>query len=91
MALTIMPCTDAVACKESPSEHGTAHQHNDDETDTCSPFCVCACCGVAGFVFASPKIYIQRIAKSNSPELISSYNSQFNSSYFYSFWQPPKI
>jgi hypothetical protein len=93
MALTIMPCTDSITCEESSSNHTSTHQHDhgDDESDTCSPFCVCACCGISGFVFESPKIYIQRVQKINSPELISSYNSQFHSSYFYSFWQPPKI
>lgn len=90
----MMPCTDAVTCeKDTHSEQASSHQHDhrEDETDSCSPFCVCSCCGVSGVIFSSPKLFFEKIKKVNTPVLVSTYNSEFSSSYFYSFWQPPKI
>lgn len=90
-----MPCTDANTCdtdfhsETTQTEH---HNHNEDHNDSCSPFCVCACCGsVVGFVLTSNKVAFNATEKINNPALISNYDSIFNSAYFYSFWQPPKI
>ena len=90
-----MPCTDAATCdqdlhaKTSTQKH---HDHKDDQDDSCSPFCVCACCGsVIGFVLSSNKVVFANPEKINTPAFISNYNSIFNSAYFYNFWQPPKI
>ena len=93
MALTIMPCTDSVTCKnDSPaSTSSNQHDHREDEADSCSPFCVCACCGVAGLLFPSPKLFFIKSKKANTPTQASTYNSEFISTYYYTFWQPPKI
>jgi hypothetical protein len=92
MALTIMPCTDSITCENKTSTASTQqHDHREDDTDSCSPFCVCSCCGVAGVLFSSPTLFFERIKKADTPILASTYNSAFISTYFYTFWQPPKI
>lgn len=92
--LAIMPCTDAATCeKEVHTENATAHQHNhrEDDTDSCSPFCVCSCCGVVGIYFSSPQLFFTKTKTIHSSVLVATYNSEFISSYYYTFWQPPKI
>jgi hypothetical protein len=95
LALAIMPCTDMETCENdvhiiSISAHH--HDHKEDHGDTCSPFCVCACCGgIMGFILTSNNVLFDHPEKINNPAFISNYNSIFNSAYFYSFWQPPKI
>ena len=92
MALAMMPCTDAVTCENEKSATASSHHdHGDDEKDSCSPFCVCACCGVAGVLFSSPKLFFTKSKKVHTPALVSTYNSEFLSTYYYTFWQPPKI
>ncbi|WP_157447121.1 DUF6660 family protein [Cytophaga aurantiaca] len=95
IVLSMMPCTDAVTCEKDihTKEQTATHQHNhrEDEADSCSPFCVCACCGVSGVIFSSPKLFFIRTKKATTPVLASTYNSEFISTYYYTFWQPPKI
>ena len=93
MALTIMPCTDAVTCEKNThiATSYNHHDHREDQTDSCSPFCVCACCGVAGVLFSSTKLFLTKTKKVNTHTLDSTYNSEFISTYYYTFWQPPKI
>lgn len=51
LVLSCMPCADAASfLKSNKQKHETvktAHQQEHENTDTCSPFCHCACC--AGF------------------------------------------
>jgi hypothetical protein len=57
MSLTLMPCGDLAQYGAHNHEeiginidfdHASHQPDNDhrDEADTCSPFCICACCGV---------------------------------------------
>ena len=94
MTLAMMPCTDAATCENDSHASNTSskhHDHREDDTDSCSPFCVCACCGVAGVIFSSPKLFFAKSKKIHTPALASTYNSEFISTYYYTFWQPPKI
>lgn len=90
-----MPCSDAITCQEEivrTSSSTLNHDHSEDEDDVCSPFCVCSCCGSYTFLFTPYNIFhIEKIAKANTPIFVSFYHSDFISSYYYSFWQPPKI
>ncbi|SFX61730.1 hypothetical protein SAMN04487930_106175 [Cytophaga hutchinsonii ATCC 33406] len=89
-----MPCPDAITCQEMKSNNSYSdknHDHSEDETDLCSPFCVCSCCGCSGFLLTIAKIYFKDEVKINTPFFVFFYRSEFISSYYYSFWQPPKI
>lgn len=97
-ALAVMPCSDNITCdnKETTAQHDDsgssplAHDHSEDEGDLCTPFCNCACCGCMGFIVTVPSIHLINI-KEIIPSVTFTYEGSFVSSYFYSFWQPPKI
>jgi len=100
MSLTLMPCGDLDQYgvhehNEISQEinHSQAPTHHDqdqrDEADTCSPFCICACCGVIyNFEFNSillPEAAVQMDKK------FPSYASNLYSNEFLFIWKPPKI
>jgi len=94
-ALAVMPCSDDITCEkvntsEQALDSPISHNHSEDEGDLCTPFCTCACCGCGGFIITTPSFYlIGSIVMTPSPSTI--YQSNFISSYYFSFWQPPKI
>ena len=86
-----MPCTDRITC-DMENEFISLHDHNEDAADTCSPFCICACCGSVSLempVLAN-SFCLERnemiVSKTDVPN-----NPNFISSHFFSIWQPPKI
>jgi len=92
--LSCLPCADMeVSSLSHSSQEITSnpdkHSH-DKDNDTCSPFCVCNCCGnhqvfvdYAHYNFSS----LRDIIYTKVPE----YQSLFTSTYFGSVWQPPQI
>ncbi|MBY0424758.1 MAG: hypothetical protein K2Q22_03895, partial [Cytophagales bacterium] len=93
IALAVMPCSDAITCeneKSSIAKSNTNHSHSEDEGDLCTPFCICACCGCNGFVVSVPYFSIVK-TRFITPLFITPYSSDFISSYYNSFWQPPKL
>ncbi len=93
LGLTLLPCTDHhlhVAVDEvvvyQPTSDSEAHSHL---VETCSPFCVCQCCGMGvqllyPFQLAGPVFQLYKPAR-NFRFL------DFENPVFYGFWQPPKI
>jgi hypothetical protein len=86
-----LPCVDeAIDLNKTLTELSTAHhQHHDTKhTDSCSPFCVCACCSVTvdltAFVFETDP------ARSIQSQLMPFYKESV-SSYFQPIWQPPQL
>ena len=86
-----LPCVDeAIDFNKTFVEISTAHHHHDDpnQTDTCSPFCVCSCCSVTveltSFVFESNPV------REIQSQLIPYYKESF-STYFHPIWQPPQL
>jgi len=45
-----IPCNDSDTCADEKKTNTalviSTHDHNQDEADTCSPFCFCTCCNV---------------------------------------------
>ena len=91
LVLSTVPCSDDMDCKEEGVELNADHTNHEHNDDTCTPFCACSCCGIAGIVLAAPKLFVNfQEGKKHTPTA-TEYHSDFISSYFYSFWQPPKI
>lgn len=47
LALSVVPCSDTFMAGQSDKESITfsaSHNHTSDNTDFCSPFCICNCC-----------------------------------------------
>ena len=82
-------------CTETKTESKPASEHNDHEKDTenCSPFCICACCGstiVSNFLFNSIISDKKQIFLSEK-EKINFYTTSSISDFCGNIWQPPKI
>lgn len=95
-ALSTIPCVDiehdsAAHAKVNHTSEKEKHSH-DKDSDLCSPFCICNCCGQQITLTLVPSInynfqvQFEEIKTSNSI-----YTSAFNSTFYGSIWQPPQI
>jgi hypothetical protein len=74
---------------EQTASATTDHSSHDNDTENCSPFCMCACCGQS-FSFT----HFQADLGLNFPTVsqkITVYKASFTSEVSFSIWQPPKI
>ena len=91
LSLASMPCVDEpnhVCTKHQ--EHSTQNdtQQNNNLPNTCSPFCVCACCNVSVVVsFYFVNTIPSRLVQNAYIPFYENITSRFN----VSIWQPPKI
>ena len=91
LALSLVPCSDDDNCNEPNIALSSDHSGHEHDEDSCTPFCTCSCCGCAGFVLAAPILNVEFPEVKTQIQPATTYNSDFTSSYFYFFWQPPKI
>jgi hypothetical protein len=92
-----MPCGDTEECKVLDNGKETfaqteQHDHQED-TESCSPFCTCACCGsTIVFNFQCPVLMTESTSFSFPlSERIIVKNDSFTSNFYGNIWQPPKI
>lgn len=93
LALAVMPCSDKDNCQYQSADQSTFattdHSDHDSDTENCSPFCMCACCGQ---FFSSPfSHYSLSLHVPVSLEKFPVYKASFVSEVYLSIWQPPKI
>lgn len=69
--------------------HQDTHDHT--ESDLCTPFCLCGCCGMVSGVVLQWNVYslVKKTFELSKPEIY--YKSIFIPHYFGKIWQPPKI
>ncbi|WP_216657878.1 DUF6660 family protein [Sphingobacterium shayense] len=97
-ALFLMPCVDTYGQEASFLDnhskelaHGKDHDHP-GLADSCSPFCLCSCCGtVLGGVFYWDVFNFSEIKITELTKPNPQYVSQFVPRYVGDIWQPPKI
>lgn len=97
MVLFIMPCADMYEKDVfNNHEHSTeiTHQDNHEHTDSdlCTPFCLCGCCGIVSGVVLQwnvPNIGKPKTFDLSKPKIY--YKPTFISHYLGGIWQPPKI
>jgi hypothetical protein len=89
-----MPCADtAEKClksNEATTSQTGNHKESQEHNETCSPFCICACCGhqAAFNIFPASIKYIKPFkAEKQTPV----YNQNIVSAYYGNIWQPPKL
>lgn len=90
LLLSCMPCNDSSDCSSEESVSvavsGT-HDDHDDDTEHCTPFCVCACC-------AAPAVQFQQapaIKNFVAGKIVNSYPAEFIfSNTEHNIWQPPR-
>jgi hypothetical protein len=96
--LSVLPCSDKEECtttaktEQSIISSNSNHDQHNHENEQCTPFCVCACCGVHGFQLQMPffnfkekKVFTDKEKQKNSYTFI--YSNEFTSN----IWQPPKL
>jgi hypothetical protein len=83
LALNVLPCSDLAQHADNQEiEHG-------DEADSCSPFCICACCGViTGFELSPIQLPSSNL---NLVEYFALYQDDAHSNELLFIWKPPKI
>ncbi|HVD97251.1 MAG TPA: DUF6660 family protein [Cytophagaceae bacterium] len=89
LVLSTVPCSDDH--EQAQPSTGLSDNHSDHEQDSCTPFCSCSCCGIGGIVLSTPVFSVTLHTVQTSSPSSSHYSFDFISSYFYSFWQPPKL
>ncbi|MBK6819564.1 MAG: hypothetical protein IPH78_07780 [Bacteroidetes bacterium] len=93
LALAVMPCSDKDDCKYMSADQSTYtttdHSDHDSDTENCSPFCMCACCGQT--FSSSFTNYSLALHVPVSVEKFPLYNASFASEVYLSIWQPPKL
>jgi hypothetical protein len=94
LLLSIAPCGDSDDCnvKKTKTEFSSNdHSTHNHDTESCSPFCHCACCGQT--ITFHP--IFSTILKFERPlsivKAVSIYDQHFISNYFASIWQPPQL
>lgn len=92
-ALFVLPCTDGNNnCLTSSDSRSSQmdHSHDQDSRDTCSPFCLCSCCGISmnSFQFTTGEFYTLIPVPIAKKTVIR--DVFFTSNYLGSIWQPPK-
>ncbi|WP_244307383.1 DUF6660 family protein [Flavobacterium fluviatile] len=97
LSLSAITCADAdmyssvsKSAEISQSNHneGTSHK---GETDLCSPFCSCACCGIQVVNNLNAISFDFPVIIPEIPPKVSQYQSILISSFTGSIWQPPQI
>jgi hypothetical protein len=91
LLLSCLPCADKDETFSSlkVSEYSSSKEHHDN--DTCSPFCVCNCCGTQSVTYNAIYIFDFIVVKKMVVNKIPEYQSIFASNFFGSIWQPPQI
>jgi hypothetical protein len=76
---------------EVSSNHNEKSHNHDKESDLCSPFCSCNCCGSQIVSFFKVTTISFTVVSKNIKTQLPSYASQFTSDFYGSIWQPPQI
>ena len=93
IGLSVMPCTDVEIYNshqigQLSSDKNHAHK---DNSDLCSPFCACNCCGFHFVAFQPNPVFDFKVGTFSISILPLNYESVFFSSFSCNIWQPPKI
>lgn len=101
--LACMPCADAMPMMQSSHDteitefdldgevtsDDTAHTHDHEHHDTCTPFCVCLCCGLSINIVDLPVIASDII--SSVFQYSFSYSTLYHLLTVTSMWHPPAM
>ena len=93
LLLALLPCGDRLECNDSDSRSTsiseTQHDEHQHETEICSPFCICACCGQLVNIPSTTSFLVKAIL--TKTQLQPSHREKFLTEPYYAIWQPPKL
>lgn len=91
LVLSLAPCGDEIDCNNhianKTEQTGDKHDH---KTESCSPFCICACCSHISNIF-SEKTDICKFNLILVAQAQPCSNETFISESHSNIWQPPKL
>ncbi len=93
LLLTCLPCGDAKDCTETVKTDVAQTDHDDHEdTESCSPFCVCACCGTNMSFDFNYGVAVSDLLQPVLTQKVKNnrYNNNFVSGFYGNIWQPPR-
>lgn len=94
LVLSLVPCSDDISII-SGGDHSISsiedhsHSHESETQDSCTPFCICQCCGSSinlplyAFISSNKKV----VNSKKYPNYISSYSFVFKEG----VWHPPSV
>ena len=95
ITLSVLPCNDSVECDDftkTTISQTDKHDNHSHETEQCTPFCVCACCGVHAFQIQAPFIPSkENIFVFDNEKLKTVYSFFYTQNISSKIWQPPKV
>lgn len=92
-SLLVYPCSDSSECETKTELSKTnTPQKNHPETEHCTPFCACACCGVPSLQnHLSFTIFKKRLSPSEKEKQLNFHSFCYEDKMGSKIWQPPKI
>ena len=86
LALSSVPCSDTVNETDNTVQ---TENHSDHSDDGCTPFCTCACCGIAipfeVLIFENENLNVTIISHTFK------YKTEFTQGFITSIWHPPTV
>lgn len=89
-ALAVMPCGDNEDCTQSKLQIELAddHSEHEHESEMCTPFCICSCCGTS--LQVANIFNFEIVTAVTSKPLPTSYTDSIQEISL-SIWQPPQL
>jgi hypothetical protein len=92
LLLSFLPCADSKECTAFGEQRISAlagHEGHNHQQESCTPFCICACCGTVTFfqqvtLFPVPHTQLQERPEFHNVLSFHSYD-------FHTVWQPPQL
>jgi hypothetical protein len=94
LALSVYPCSDQETCADERIQGSTVvnvqdHNHTSEESDHCTPFCICSCCAAHIQLHYVSDITLVNLVH-NTP-IATQYLERHSLNNSKAIWQPPKI
>ena len=92
LILCCLPCSDNTECtvpKSYANSQTDDHQKHSHESENCTPFCTCSCCGLIAFIAPISQIHI--IINKEKSINYPVYSTFILSGVYAFIWQPPQL
>lgn len=94
LALSVVSCADDIEShsdgnKVEVSVSQDEHNHSENCTDFCSPFCTCACCGTVITLVSNLNVFETNLI--SLPKYLFHYSFEYSFNYNIGVWRPPNL
>ena len=93
LLLSFLPCADSRECNVASGPRvmvlKSGHEGHDHQQESCTPFCICACCGTVTIFQQAVSFPVPPKRLQERPEFHDVIS--FHSYDFHTVWQPPQL